>query len=166
MNITIDINGKDVTASIEPRVTLLDFVRDVAGLKGTHAGCEHGVCGACTLLLDGEAVRSCLILAVQAEGNSITTIEAVDGTARQPGELSVIQDAFCEAHGLQCGYCTPGMVLAAKALLQHTPTPSREQVREAISGNICRCTGYMQIIDAIMLAADRLKGLNQPADSV
>tara|TARA_B100000085_G_scaffold102015_1_gene92846 strand:- start:443 stop:943 length:501 start_codon:yes stop_codon:yes gene_type:complete len=165
MNITIDINGRDVTASIEPRLTLLDFVRDVAGLKGTHAGCEHGVCGACTLLLDGEAVRSCLMLAVQAEGNSITTIEAVDGTTRQPGELSVIQDAFCEAHGLQCGYCTPGMVLAAKALLQHNPKPSREQVREAISGNICRCTGYMQIIDAIMLAADRLQGLNQLADS-
>ena len=112
MNITIDINGKDVSAAIEPRVTLLDFVRDVAGLKGTHAGCEHGVCGACTILLDGEAVRSCLILAAQAEGSQITTIEAVDGTARQPGELSVIQDAFCEAHGLQCGYCTPGMVLA------------------------------------------------------
>ena len=164
MNITIDINGRDVTASIEPRLTLLDFVRDVAGLKGTHAGCEHGVCGACTLLLDGEAVRSCLILAVQAEGNSITTIEAVDGTTRQPGELSVIQDAFCEAHGLQCGYCTPGMVLAAKTLLQHTPTPSRGQVREAISGNICRCTGYIQIIDAIMLAAERLTGLNQPTD--
>ena len=164
MNINIDINGKDVTASIEPRVTLLDFIRDVAGLKGTHAGCEHGVCGACTVLLDGEAVRSCLILAAQAEGNSITTIEAVDGTARQPGELSVIQDAFCEAHGLQCGYCTPGMVLAAKTLLQHTPTPSREQVREAISGNICRCTGYMQIIDAIMLAAERLQGVNQPAE--
>ena len=152
MNITIDINGKDVTASIEPRVTLLDFIRDVAGLKGTHAGCEHGVCGACTVLLDGEAVRSCLILAAQAEGNSIVTIEAVDGTARQPGELSIIQDAFCEAHGLQCGYCTPGMVLAAKTLLQH------------ISGNICRCTGYMQIIDAIMLAAERLQGLNQPAE--
>ena len=114
MNISIDINGKDVTASIEPRVTLLDFIRDVAGLKGTHAGCEHGVCGACTVLLDGEAVRSCLILAAQAEGNSIVTIEAVDGTARQPGELSIIQDAFCEAHGLQCGYCTPGLVLAAK----------------------------------------------------
>ena len=164
MNITIDINGKDVTASIEPRVTLLDFIRDVAGLKGTHAGCEHGVCGACTVLLDGEAVRSCLILAAQAEGNSIKTIEAVAGSARQPGELSVIQDAFCEAHGLQCGYCTPGMVLAATTLLQHTPTPSREQVREAISGNICRCTGYVQIIDAIMLAAERLRGRNQPAD--
>ena len=164
MNITIDINGKDVSAAIEPRVTLLDFVRDVAGLKGTHAGCEHGVCGACTLLLDGEAVRSCLILAAQAEGSHITTIEAVDGTARQPGELSVIQDAFCEAHGLQCGYCTPGMVLAAKTLLQHNPTPSREQVREAISGNMCRCTGYVQIIEAIMLAAERLQGRNQPLD--
>ena len=164
MNITIDINGKDVSAAIEPRVTLLDFVRDVAGLKGTHAGCEHGVCGACTILLDGEAVRSCLILAAQAEGSHITTIEAVDGTARQPGELSVIQDAFCEAHGLQCGYCTPGMVLAAKTLLQHNPTPSREQVREAISGNMCRCTGYVQIIDAIMLAAERLQGRNRPAD--
>ena len=164
MNISIDINGEDVTASIEPRVTLLDFIRDVAGLKGTHAGCEHGVCGACTVLLDGEAVRSCLIFAAQAEGNSFVTIEAVDGTARQPGELSIIQDAFCEAHGLQCGYCTPGMVLAAKTLLKHTPTPSREQVREAISGNICRCTGYMQIIDAIMLAAERLQGLNQPAE--
>jgi len=164
MNITIDINGKDVSAAIEPRVTLLDFVRDVAGLKGTHAGCEHGVCGACTVLLDGEAVRSCLILAAQAEGSQIITIEAVDGTARQRGELSVIQDAFCEAHGLQCGYCTPGMVLAAKTLLQHNPTPSREQVREAISGNMCRCTGYVQIIDAIMLAAERLQGRNQPAD--
>ena len=164
MNITIDINGKDVSAAIEPRVTLLDFVRDMAGLKGTHAGCEHGVCGACTILLDGEAVRSCLILAAQAEGSRITTIEAVDGTVRQPGELSVIQDAFCEAHGLQCGYCTPGMVLAAKTLLQHNPTPSREQVREAISGNMCRCTGYVQIIDAIMLAAERLQGRNQPAD--
>ena len=164
MNITIDINSRNISAAIEPRLTLLDFVRDVAGLKGTHAGCEHGVCGACTVLLDGEAVRSCLVLAAQAEGSLITTIEAVDGTARQPGELSVIQDAFCESHGLQCGYCTPGMVLAAKTLLQHNPAPSREQVREAISGNICRCTGYMQIIDAILLAAERLQGRNQPAD--
>ena len=164
MNITIDINGKDISTAIEPRVTLLDFVRDVAGLKGTHAGCEHGVCGACTVLLDGEAVRSCLILAAQAEGSQIITIEAEDATVRQPGELSIIQDAFCELHGLQCGYCTPGMVLAAKTLLQHNPTPSREEAREAISGNICRCTGYVQIIDAILLAAERLQGRNQPAD--
>ena len=164
MNITLDINGKTTTASIEPRLTLLDFLRDFAGLKGTHAGCEHGVCGACTVLLDGDAVRSCLVLAVQAEGSHITTIEAVDGAERLPGELSIIQDAFCETHGLQCGYCTPGMVLAAKTLLQHTPTPSREDVREAISGNICRCTGYVQIVDAIMLAAERLQGRNQPTD--
>jgi carbon-monoxide dehydrogenase small subunit len=116
------------------------------------------------VLLDGDAVRSCLVLAAQAEGSHITTIEAVDGAERQPGELSIIQDAFCETHGLQCGYCTPGMVLAAKTLLQHTPTPSREDVREAISGNICRCTGYVQIVDAIMLAAERLQGRNQPTD--
>ena len=116
------------------------------------------------MLLDGDAVRSCLVLAAQAEGSQITTIEAVDGADRQPGELSIIQDAFCEAHGLQCGYCTPGMVLAAKTLLQHTAAPIREDVREAISGNICRCTGYVQIVDAIMLAAERLQGRNQPAD--
>ena len=130
MNISIDINGKDVTASIEPRVTLLDFIRDVAGLKGTHAGCEHGVCGACTVLLDGEAVRSCLILAAQAEGGQITTIEAADGTAREPGELSIIQDAFCELHGLQCGYCTPGMVLAAKTLLRACPSWCRQILKK------------------------------------
>src|SRR6056300_1697181 len=118
-DVTLTINGKPVSGVTEPRVTLLDFLRDVAGLKGTHAGCEHGLCGACTVLLDGDAVRSCLVLAAQAEGSQITTIEAVDGADRQPGELSIIQDAFCEAHGLQCGYCTPGMVLAAKILLQH-----------------------------------------------
>ncbi len=164
MNVTLDINGKDITASIEPRLTLLDFLRDIAGLKGTHAGCEHGVCGACSVLFDGDAVRSCLILAAQAEGSSVTTIEAVDNTGCAPGELSIIQDAFCETHGLQCGYCTAGMVLTAKTLLEHTPVPSREDVREAISGNICRCTGYMQIVDAIMLAAERLRGCNQPSD--
>jgi len=164
MDVTVHINGKDIAADIEPRLTLLDFIRDVAGFKGTHAGCEHGVCGACTILLDGEAVHACLILAAQAEGSSITTIEAVDGPDRQPGELGIIQDAFCETHGLQCGYCTPGMVLAAHRLLQHTPAPSREDVREAISGNICRCTGYVQIVDAIMLAAERLQGQNQPAN--
>ena len=165
MNVKLDINGRDITASIEPRLTLLDFLRDVAGLKGTHAGCEHGVCGACTVLFDGDPVRSCLILAAQAEGSSVTTIEAVDDIGRNPGELSIIQDAFCETHGLQCGFCTPGMVLVAKTLIQHTPLPSRENVREAISGNICRCTGYMQIVDAIMLAAERLQGRNQPSDN-
>jgi len=123
-------------------------------LNGAHAGCEHGVCGACTVLIDGEPVRSCLMFAAQADGYEITTIE---GLAPAPGELSVIQDAFCETHGLQCGYCTPGMILSAHALLQHTHTPSREEIVEAISGNICRCTGYGQIVEAVQFAADRLQ---------
>ena len=121
-------------------------------LIGTHAGCEHGVCGACTVLLDGEPVRSCLMFAVQADGYAITTIE---GFATAPGELSVLQDAFCETHGLQCGFCTPGMILTAHALLEHNDTPTREDIVEAISGNICRCTGYGQIVEAVELAAER-----------
>ena len=128
-------------------------------LNGTHAGCEHGVCGACTVLVDGEPVRSCLMFAVQADGYEITTIE---GLAPAPGELSVLQDAFCETHGLQCGYCTPGMILAAHALLQHTVTPTRDDIVEAISGNICRCTGYGQIIEAVEFAAARLRIANTP----
>ena len=167
-DVSITINGQQVAARVEPRLTLLDFVRDVAGLKGTHAGCEHGVCGACTILVDGAAVRSCLMLAVQADGMAMTTIEGVGGSHERSGELNIIQDAFCETHGLQCGYCTPGMVLAAEALLAKNPAPSEEDVRDAISGNICRCTGYVQIVEAIMLAADRLgsrndSGLNDPA---
>jgi carbon-monoxide dehydrogenase small subunit len=122
-------------------------------------GCEHGVCGACTVLLDGEAARSCLIFAVQADGYDITTIE---GLAPSPGELSVLQDAFCETHGLQCGYCTPGMILSAHTLLQRTLTPSREDILEAISGNICRCTGYGQIVEAVEIAAERLRQSNAP----
>ncbi|MEL0099215.1 MAG: (2Fe-2S)-binding protein [Opitutae bacterium] len=159
-NVSMNINGQQLSAAVEPRLTLLDFLRDVAGLKGTHAGCEHGVCGACTILLDGNAVRSCLMLAVQADGMEMTTIEGIGGNHERAGELSVIQDAFCEMHGLQCGYCTPGMVLAAEALLSATPNPTEEEVREAISGNICRCTGYVQIVEAIMLAADRLGSRN------
>ena len=168
-DVTLTINGGAVAASVEPRLTLLDFLRDNAGLKGTHAGCEHGVCGACTVVVDGAAVRSCLMLAVQAEGLEITTIEGVGGAHDRAGELSVIQDAFCEAHGLQCGYCTPGMVLAANALLAENADPSENEIREAISGNICRCTGYVQIVDAIMLAAQRLGARNSnksnPANS-
>ena len=160
-DVSITINGAVVSAAVEPRLTLLDFVRDMAGLKGTHAGCEHGVCGACTILLDGEAVRSCLMLAVQADGMEITTVEGVGGSQERAGELGVIQDAFCEAHGLQCGYCTPGMVLAAEALLAKNADPSEDEVRDAISGNICRCTGYVQIVEAIMLAAKRLGGRNR-----
>lgn len=159
-DVTLSINGKAVSAATEPRVTLLDYLRDVAGLKGTHAGCEHGVCGACTVLVDGDAVRSCLMLAVQAEGVDITTIEGIGGLGARAGELGIIQDAFCEAHGLQCGYCTPGMILAAEALLSVNAAPSEHDVREAISGNICRCTGYVQIVEAIMLAAERLRQRN------
>jgi carbon-monoxide dehydrogenase small subunit len=135
----------------------LDCLREDLELNGTHAGCEHGVCGACTVLLDGEPVRSCLMLAVQADGYAITTIE---GLSPGPGELSVLQDAFCEAHGLQCGYCTPGMILAGHALLARTLSPTREEIVEAISGNICRCTGYGQIVEAIALAAERLRAAN------
>jgi carbon-monoxide dehydrogenase small subunit len=146
-------------ADVEPRKTLLDTLREDFTLTGTHAGCEHGVCGACTILLNGEPVRSCLIFAVQADGYDITTIE---GIAPAPGELSVIQDAFCETHGLQCGFCTPGMILAAHALLQHQTTPSRADIVDAISGNICRCTGYGQIVEAVEFAAERLRKANAP----
>jgi carbon-monoxide dehydrogenase small subunit len=159
MKVELRINGAARCAEVEPRQTLLDALRENFLLTGTHAGCEHGVCGACTVLVDGEPVRSCLMFAVQADGYEITTIE---GLAPAPGELSVIQDAFCETHGLQCGYCTPGMILAAHALLRHTVTPSREEIVEAISGNICRCTGYGQIIEAVEFAAARLRIANTP----
>jgi carbon-monoxide dehydrogenase small subunit len=157
MRVELLVNGRTIAVEVEPRTTLLDGLRDEAGLKGAHAGCEHGVCGACTVLLDGEPVRSCLVLAVQADGHAITTIE---GVTPGPGELSILQDAFCETHGLQCGYCTPGMILAAHALLARTLTPTREEIVEAISANLCRCTGYGQIVEAIALAAERLRAAN------
>ena len=157
MRVDLLVNGRVAGIDVEPRQTLLDCLRESLGLAGTHAGCEHGVCGACTVLLDGEPVRSCLMLAVQADGYAITTIE---GLSPGPGELSVLQDAFCETHGLQCGYCTPGMILAGHALLARTLNPTREQIVEAISGNICRCTGYGQIVEAIALAAERLRSAN------
>jgi carbon-monoxide dehydrogenase small subunit len=153
------VNGQSYPIDVEPRMTLLDCLRDKLGLVGAHAGCEHGVCGACTVLVDGMAVRSCLMFAVQADGRAITTIE---GLTPAPGELSVLQDAFCETHGLQCGYCTPAMILAAHALLAGNPAPTRDDIVEAISGNICRCTGYAQIVEAIALAAERLRGANRP----
>ena len=117
IQVSIEVNGKTVTAEVEPRLTLLDFIRDVAGLKGTHAGCEHGVCGACTVLVEGNAIRSCLVLAVQADEQEVISIEGVGGDLGRSGELSIVQDAFCEAHGLQCGYCTPGMVLGPRRYL-------------------------------------------------
>jgi carbon-monoxide dehydrogenase small subunit len=162
MKVALDVNGEMRTAEVEPRKTLLDTLREDLGLVGTRAGCEHGVCGACTVLLDGAPVRACLILAAQADGYAITTVE---GIAPAPGELSVVQDAFCETHGLQCGYCTPGMVLAAHALLARNRQPTREDIVEAISGNICRCTGYGQIVEAIEHAAERMRGANVPETS-
>jgi len=160
--VSIKVNGKTYEREVEPRLTLVDFLRHEIDLTGTHVGCEHGVCGACTVLIDGAAVRSCLMFAVQADGRAITTIE---GLTPAPGELSVLQDAFCETHGLQCGYCTPAMILAAHALLAGNTSPTRDEIVEAISGNICRCTGYTQIVEAIALAAERLRGANRPVDA-
>jgi carbon-monoxide dehydrogenase small subunit len=159
MRIELTVNGATHALEVEERTTLIDTLRDRLALKGAHAGCEHGVCGACTVLVDGAAVRSCLMFAPQAEGSTITTIE---GVTPGPGELSPIQDAFCETHGMQCGYCTPAMVLTAHALLAGNPAPTRDEIVEAISGNICRCTGYAQIIEAIALAAERMRGANAP----
>jgi carbon-monoxide dehydrogenase small subunit len=159
--VELKVNGATHVVEVEPRTSLLDCLRDRLLLTGAHAGCEHGVCGACTVLLDGVAVRSCLMFAVQADGYAITTIE---GLSPGPGELSPVQDAFCEAHGMQCGYCTPAMILTAHALLARNPSPTRAQIIEAISGNICRCTGYAQIVEAIALAADRMRGQNLPPD--
>ncbi len=159
MQLTLHVNGADHAIDVDDRTSLLDALRDTLGLKGTHAGCEHGVCGTCTVLLNGEPVRSCLMLAAQAEGEVVTTIE---GVTPAPGELSVVQDSFVETHGMQCGYCTPGMVLTAHALLRANPAPSRAEIVEAISGNLCRCTGYGQIVEAIELAAQRLARSNTP----
>jgi len=159
MRVDLRVNGETHALEVEPRMSLLDCLRERLLLTGAHAGCEHGVCGACTVLLDGAPVRSCLMFAVQADGYEITTIE---GLTPGPGELSPIQDAFCETHGMQCGYCTPAMVLTAHALLVDNPAPTPAQIVEAISANLCRCTGYAQIVEAIALAAERMRGLNRP----
>ena len=153
MKVELLINGARRVADVEPRMTLVDCLRDHLDLTGVHTGCEHGICGACTVLLDGEPVRACLMFAVQADGYAITTVEAM---APAPGELGIIQDAFCETHGLQCGFCTSGMILVAHALLQQNPEPTREDIVAAISGNLCRCTGYQQIYESIEEGARRL----------
>ena len=158
--VNLTVNGNALSADVEPRTHLADLLRETHNLTGAHIGCEHGVCGACTVLVDGAAVRSCLMFAVQADGYAITTIE---GLSPGPGELSPIQDAFCETHGMQCGYCTPAMILAAHSLLSKNAQPTREEIVDAISGNICRCTGYAQIVEAIALAAERMRSLNRPA---
>jgi aerobic carbon-monoxide dehydrogenase small subunit len=157
MKVALDVNGTCRSVDVEPRTTLVDCLRDHLCLTGVHTGCEHGICGACTVLIDGVPARACLMFAVQADGYEIATVEAM---APAPGELSVIQDAFCETHGMQCGFCTSGMILVAHALLMRNPEPTRADIVEAISGNICRCTGYGQIVEAIELAARRLAGSN------
>jgi carbon-monoxide dehydrogenase small subunit len=151
------VNGEARTGEAEPRMTLADFLRDELRLTGTHLGCEHGVCGACTVLLDGSSVRSCLLLAVQADGASIETVEGL----AQGDELHPIQEAFWAEHALQCGFCTPGFLMTAVELLRENPDPTEDEVRHAISGNLCRCTGYVNIIKAVRTAAAATQGAAQ-----
>lgn len=153
MNITVTVNGTQYKRTVEPRLLLSDFLRHDLGLTGTHVGCEHGVCGACTVLLDAVPVRSCLVFAVQANNHTVTTVEAL-GT---PDDLHPIQEAFRESHAVQCGFCTPGILMSLVPFLQENPDPTEQQIREAISGNLCRCTGYQHIVDAVKLAAERMK---------
>ena len=147
------VNGQARAGAAEPRTSLADFLRDDLDLTGTHVGCEHGVCGACTVLLEGEPVRACLMLAVQAEGRSVMTIEGLGSRTETVDGLHPIQQAFMDKHGLQCGFCTPGIVLTAEAFLHDTPSPSHEEIREMLAGNRCRCTGYHFIVEAIAEAA-------------
>ena len=150
MDIAVTVNGRSYQANIEPRLLLSDFLRDTLGLTGTHVGCEHGVCGACTILVNGDSVRSCLTLAVRANGMEIVTVEGL-GT---PDQLSALQSQFRDKHGLQCGFCTPGMVMAIVSLLKENPHPTEEQVRTGLEGNLCRCTGYHNIVRAALAAAE------------
>ena len=147
--VTCVINGRPISADVDARTNLADFLRHQLGLTGTHVGCEHGVCGACTIIVDGRAVRSCLMLAAQADGATIETIEGLGA----PDALSPLQQAFTANHALQCGFCTPGMLATLEALLRENPDPTRDEVRDALSGNICRCTGYQGIVDAALEAA-------------
>jgi aerobic carbon-monoxide dehydrogenase small subunit len=148
--IELTVNGQARAATVEPRITLADFLREQCHLTGTHLGCEHGVCGACTVLVDGAAVRSCLVFAVQVAGAEVTTIE---GIGSPDGELSPVQAAFRDCHGLQCGFCTPGFVVSVTAFLRDNPKPTDQEIREALSGNLCRCTGYQGIVAAVHQAA-------------
>ena len=151
--VRLEINGIQYEGEVEPRRLLSDFIREDLGLYGTHVGCEHGVCGACTIQWDGKAVRSCLLLAVQANSSRLRTIE---GLAPSEDDLHPIQQAFTEVHALQCGFCTPGILMTAQALLRDNPHPSEAEVREGLSGNLCRCTGYQNIVKAVLLAAEKL----------
>jgi carbon-monoxide dehydrogenase small subunit len=148
MRVAFELNGESVSAEVEPRTSLADCLRHHLGRTGTHLGCEHGVCGACTVIVDGAAVRSCLMLAVQADGSAVVTIEGLS----QDDALSPLQTAFRKHHALQCGFCTPGMITTAHALLTHEPNPDAQRVRDVLSGNICRCTGYIPIVEAVLEA--------------
>lgn len=152
--ISVTVNDKTYEREVEPRLLLSDFLRHELNLSGTHVGCEHGVCGACTILFDGKAMRSCLIFAIQATGHEISTVE---GLAKDESDLHPIQQAFWDAHGLQCGFCTPGFLMTLVPFLDENPAPSEQEIREAISGNLCRCTGYQHIVDSVALAAVRMQ---------
>ena len=151
--VQLTVNGVRHEASVDPRTTLADFLRGELALSGTHVGCEHGVCGACTVLLEGRAVRACLMLAVQADGASLMTVEGLE----DHGKLHPIQEAFVEEHGLQCGFCTPGFLMTVHELLRNSPDPSDEEIRDALGGQICRCTGYQAILRSVRLAAAKLR---------
>jgi carbon-monoxide dehydrogenase small subunit len=153
VTISVTVNGTRYERDVEPRLLLSDFLRHHLGLTGTHVGCEHGVCGACTVLLDGEAVRSCLTFVVQANGREVTTVEGL-GT---PEDLHPLQEAFRESHAVQCGFCTPGFLLTLIPFLKENPDPTEQEIREAIAGNLCRCTGYQHIVDAVELAAQKIR---------
>jgi carbon-monoxide dehydrogenase small subunit len=157
--IAVTVNGRAYEREVEPRLLLSDFLRHELALTGTHVGCEHGVCGACTILFDGEPVRSCILLAVQADGHALTTVE---GLAPAAGGLHPLQEAFWECHGLQCGFCTPGFLMTLVPFLDANPDPTEEEIRQALSGNLCRCTGYQHIVDAVKLAAERRRAADEP----
>jgi carbon-monoxide dehydrogenase small subunit len=156
-SIRLRVNGRPVSGNVEPRRLLADFLREDLGLTGTHLGCEHGVCGACTVLVDGEATRACLMFACQADDKTVITVEGLAQDDTSGETLSPLQRAFHEHHALQCGYCTPGFLITATALLANNPDPTAEEVREAISGNLCRCTGYVSIVEAILAAAREIR---------
>ena len=155
--IHLQVNGKSCQDEVEPRLLLVHYLREHLGLTGTHVGCETSLCGACTVLVDGRAVKSCSMLAVQADGAEITTIEGLTSTPEANGGLHPVQEGFWEKHGLQCGYCTPGMILSAVELLRENPSPTDAQIRRALAGNLCRCTGYQHIIEAVEYAAKKLR---------
>lgn len=152
--ITVTVNGVEQHHEVEPRMLLVHYIRDLLGLTGTHVGCETSICGACTVILDGQSAKSCTIFAVQADGATVTTIEGMAAS----GDLHSVQEGFWEQHGLQCGYCTPGMIMAAAQILERNPDPSVDEIRHGLDGNLCRCTGYQHIVEAVQYAARKMKG--------